>query len=67
MDLSYTREEEGFRARVREWIAKNKPAGVPGTEDLRAWQRRLHQAGFLGAAWPEGARRAGIAPRSRRS
>ena len=48
MDLSYTREEEAFRARVREWIAKNKPAGdrAPGHEDLRAWQRRLHQAGF---------------------
>ena len=62
MDLSYTREEEAFRARVREWIAKNKPSGQPGTEDLRAWQRRLHQAGFLGAAWPKEHGGAGLSP-----
>ena len=55
MDLSYTREEEGFRARVRGWIAQNKPVAdrAPGTEALRAWQERLNQAGFLGAAWPK--------------
>ena len=63
MDLSYTAEEEAFRARVREWIAKNKPAGdSPSTEDLRAWQRRLHQAGFLGAAWPKEHGGAGLSP-----
>jgi len=55
MDLSYTPEEEGFRARVRGWIAQNKPVAdrAPGTEALRAWQERLNQAGFLGAAWPK--------------
>ncbi len=64
MDLSYTREEEAFRARVREWIAKHQPARgrAPGTEDLRAWQRRLHQAGFLGAAWPKEHGGAGLSP-----
>ena len=62
MDLTYTHEEEAFRARVRDWIAKNKPAGTPGTEDLRAWQRRLHQAGFLGAAWPKEHGGAGLSP-----
>jgi alkylation response protein AidB-like acyl-CoA dehydrogenase len=64
MDLSYTREEEAFRARVREWIAKNKPAGdrQPGSEDLRTWQRRLHQAGFLGTAWPKEHGGAGLSP-----
>jgi len=64
MDLSYTREEEAFRARVRDWIAQNRPAEgrVPGTEDLRAWQRRLHQAGFLGAAWPKEHGGAGLSP-----
>ena len=57
MDLSYTPDEEAFRARVREWIGANKPQGKgqgrPGAEDLRAWQRRLHEAGYLGAAWPK--------------
>ena len=64
MDLSYTREEEAFRARVRGWIAQNMPARdrAPGTEDLRAWQRRLHQAGFLGAAWPKEHGGAGLSP-----
>ncbi len=54
MDLSYTDDEQAFRSRVRTWIAENKPHGPgrPDTEELRAWQRRLHQAGFLGAAWP---------------
>ena len=64
MDLSYTREEESFRVRVRGWIAQNKPASdrAPGTEALRAWQQRLHQAGFLGAAWPKEHGGAGLSP-----
>jgi alkylation response protein AidB-like acyl-CoA dehydrogenase len=55
VDLSYTAEEEAFRARVRAWVEENVPRGEgrPGMEALREWQRRLHQAGFLGAAWPE--------------
>jgi alkylation response protein AidB-like acyl-CoA dehydrogenase len=55
MDLSYTPEEGAFRARVRDWIARNQPSGQGrrDTETLREWQRRLHQAGFLGAAWPK--------------
>jgi len=59
MDLSYTPEEEAFRARVRAWLEKNVPA--PGSlktlDDMRAWQRKLHAAGFLGAAWPRGSPR----------
>jgi alkylation response protein AidB-like acyl-CoA dehydrogenase len=55
MDLSYTPEEEAFRARVRAWLAATVPArGQPRDLDtLRAWQRKLHAAGFLGAAWPK--------------
>jgi alkylation response protein AidB-like acyl-CoA dehydrogenase len=64
MDLSYTPEEQAFRRRVRDWIAENKPAGDgrPGSEELRAWQRRLHAAGFLGAAWPREHGGAGLTP-----
>ena len=40
----------------------SRPASAPGTEDLRAWQRRLHQAGFLGAAWPKEHGGAGLSP-----
>jgi len=53
MDLTYTPEEEAFRQQARDWIARNRPApGEQGVEALRAWQRRLNDAGFLGSAWP---------------
>jgi alkylation response protein AidB-like acyl-CoA dehydrogenase len=54
MDLEYTPEEQAFRTHVAEWIAANAPK-VDERRDLdalRAWQRRLHAAGFLGAGWP---------------
>ena len=53
MDLTYTPEEDAFRARVRAWIADNRPSGGGrDPEVLRAWQKRLHAAGYLGTAWP---------------
>jgi alkylation response protein AidB-like acyl-CoA dehydrogenase len=64
MDLTYTREEEAFRARIRAWIADNRPRGDrhPGTEELREWQRRLHREGLLGAAWPREHGGGGLTP-----
>ncbi|HJQ83825.1 MAG TPA: acyl-CoA dehydrogenase family protein [Candidatus Binatia bacterium] len=56
MDLSYTPDEEAFRARVRTWLTDNVPAGSAGNrtlDEMRAWQRKLQGAGFLGAAWPK--------------
>jgi alkylation response protein AidB-like acyl-CoA dehydrogenase len=55
MDLSYTPEEESFRARVRRWLAENAPppGSLHSLDAMRAWQRTLHAAGFLGAAWPK--------------
>lgn len=54
MDLSYTPEEQEFRKRVAAWIASNAPRTGERTnlEALRAWQKRLHAAGYLGAGWP---------------
>src|SRR5262250_933461 len=54
MDLSYTADEEAFRARVRAWLADNapRPGSLKDLDAQRAWQRKLHAAGFLGAAWP---------------
>src|SRR5213593_2401223 len=64
MDLSYTAAEEAFRARVRSWLAENLPE--PGSQRdlpaMRAWQRKLHAAGFLGAAWPKEYGGAGLSP-----
>jgi len=64
MDLSYTPEEEAFRARVRQWIAENAPKADErrDIEALRAWQRRLHQGGYLGAGWPKEYGGAGFSP-----
>jgi alkylation response protein AidB-like acyl-CoA dehydrogenase len=54
MDLDYSPEEEAFRGRVAAWIAENAPAVEKrkDLEELRAWQRRLNDAGYLGAGWP---------------
>src|SRR5579864_5152855 len=63
MDLSFTPEEERYRARVREFLKDNLPQGW-GTsgyemprgralvELLREWQRRLLKHGFVAMAWP---------------
>src|SRR5262245_63726588 len=55
MDLSYSPEEEAFRSRVRSWLEANTPpqGSVKDLDAMRAWQRKLHAAGFLGAAWPK--------------
>jgi alkylation response protein AidB-like acyl-CoA dehydrogenase len=63
MDLSYTPEEEAFRAEVRAWLDANLPiewrhgggGGYREEEDediQREWQRRLYEAGWLTLAWP---------------
>lgn len=63
MDLGFTPEQEAFRARVRQFLRDNLPAGwgTPGfrpqgantLEFLKDWQRRLYDGGFLGMAWPK--------------
>ncbi len=54
MDLEYSAQEEAFRARVREFLAKHAPASRElSLADGKAWQRTLQRAGFLGAAWPK--------------
>ncbi|OIJ69879.1 acyl-CoA dehydrogenase family protein [Streptomyces mangrovisoli] len=60
MDLSYTPEEEEFRARLRAWLAKalpDLPPKPPATDwparrayDL-GWQGRLHDAGYADVHW----------------
>ena len=58
MELSYSPQEERFRAELRAWLAHN-PAG-PEPERIdewvaygKAWQRRLYEAGWCGVAWPK--------------
>ena len=65
MDLSFTPAEETFRAELRAWLQGNLPAGWgAGAEPpalatladevafLRAWQRTLAGAGWVGIHWP---------------
>jgi alkylation response protein AidB-like acyl-CoA dehydrogenase len=64
MDLRFTPEQESFRTEIRAWIAGNLER--PWTQEVRdsrhdadslvevrrRWQRKLHQAGYLGMGWP---------------
>jgi alkylation response protein AidB-like acyl-CoA dehydrogenase len=61
VDLRDTPDEAAFRDEVRDWISANLPAELRGHRGgaarfdepgLRAWSRRLHEAGFAGLTWP---------------
>lgn len=55
MDLNYSPSELQFRDALRGWLAANAPSdwnGAQGFDYLRAWQRRVHAAGWAGVSWP---------------
>ncbi|MGW1866554.1 acyl-CoA dehydrogenase family protein [Streptomyces mauvecolor] len=71
MDLTYTDEEEAFRARLREWLAVSLPKLPPKPDPLdwparrsydTTWQRMLYDAGYAGLHWPEAAGGRGATP-----
>lgn len=65
MDITFSEEQEAYRAEVRSWLAASLPdhwteGGLwpPRSEDdeqefLIDWERRLYAAGYSGIAWPE--------------
>jgi len=63
MDLSFSPEQEEFRAKVQTFLRDNlppgwgksgfRPDGLSMIEFMRDWQRRLYDGGFLGMAWPK--------------
>ncbi|MCW1428364.1 acyl-CoA dehydrogenase family protein [Novosphingobium sp. JCM 18896] len=59
MDLHYTEADRDFRARAREWLKANVPQtrrpahGQAGAQFDRDWQRKLHDHGWAGVAWPQ--------------
>ncbi|MGW2818421.1 acyl-CoA dehydrogenase family protein [Streptomyces sp. NPDC001415] len=71
MDLTYTEEEEAFRAGLREWLVVSLPK-LPSRPDPldwsarraydTAWQRMLYDAGYAGLHWPEAAGGRGATP-----
>ena len=59
MDLSLTESEAAFRDEVRSWLEANHPGPAPEGDDdaefefRRAWQKKMHEAGWAGISWPE--------------
>ena len=63
MDFSLTPDQARFRDGLRAWLRDNLadelatplPAmGAPeGVSRRRAWQRRVHEAGYAGVSWPK--------------
>src|SRR5262245_50745685 len=58
MDLRFSDADREFRARAREWLKANVPQqarpanGAAGAQFDRDWQRKLHDHGWAGVAWP---------------
>ena len=63
MDLSFSPDEESFRAEVRAFIAEAKPnlpkaLGAPETatrrkEDYLVWHKLLYKKGWIAPHWPK--------------
>jgi alkylation response protein AidB-like acyl-CoA dehydrogenase len=58
VDLTLSPSEQQFRDDVRAWIEENHPGEEPsGDEEAfefrRAWQGKLHDAGYAGLSWPK--------------
>ena len=64
MNFEFTEAEEKFREDVRQWLERNLPDDLRGrafassradrdeVRKLRAWQKQMHEAGFVGMDWP---------------
>jgi alkylation response protein AidB-like acyl-CoA dehydrogenase len=59
MDLTLSDSEAAFRDEVRAWLDQNSPGPAPQGDDeaeftfRRAWQKKMHEAGWAGLSWPE--------------
>src|SRR5271156_2135293 len=62
MDLNLTADEKLFRDELRSWLAANAPKDWPAWQNkpleesypyLRAWQRKLYEAGWAAVSWPK--------------
>jgi alkylation response protein AidB-like acyl-CoA dehydrogenase len=63
MDLALTTEQRQFRDELRVWLQANAPAPFAGSMNeeekgayfdyLRAWQRKVFDAGWAGITWPK--------------
>jgi alkylation response protein AidB-like acyl-CoA dehydrogenase len=62
MDLNLTPSEQSFRDEFRAWLKANIPSDwdASGFDDsehrfeyLRAWQKKMYEAGWVGLSWPK--------------
>src|SRR5918999_85426 len=58
MDLTLSPKEQTFRDELRHWLADNHPGEEPSGDEAafefrRAWQKKLHDAGYAGLSWPK--------------
>jgi alkylation response protein AidB-like acyl-CoA dehydrogenase len=59
VDLTLSPSEEAFRDELRAWLEANHPGEAPEDDDSRAfqfrraWQGKLHEAGWAGISWPK--------------
>src|SRR5918999_6461440 len=58
MDLTLSPSEQEFRDELRGWLGENHPGEEPAGDEAafefrRAWQRKLHEAGYAGLSWPK--------------
>jgi alkylation response protein AidB-like acyl-CoA dehydrogenase len=70
VDFELSESEKAFRYEVRAWLKANAPRAGDADESKmssliesrRAWQKKLHQAGYVGITWPKeyGGRGAGF-------
>ena len=69
MDLTFTPEQDAFRAEIRQWLEANVPASPLPSLDTKAgfalhreWETKLHAAGWAVPNWPVeyGGRGAGL-------
>src|SRR5881296_2852035 len=64
MNFDFSEQEEEFRKEVRHWLETNLPDDLRGrafassradrdeVRRLRAWQKTMHAAGYVGMDWP---------------
>jgi alkylation response protein AidB-like acyl-CoA dehydrogenase len=64
MNFDFSEREEAVRKEVRAWLEANVPDDLRGrgfaatradreqVQRLRAWQKRMHAAGYVGMDWP---------------
>lgn len=59
MKLSYSKEEQAFRAKVHKWLLENiprEPRPLDGPESVEfdlAWQKKQYEDGWAGINWPK--------------